>query len=87
MRIKYSEQFLKHFNKRVTSSPRLLEKFNERIALFQENPADPLIRDHKLRGNKAGCRSFSITGDIRVIYIIEDNIAYFLDIGTHNQVY
>lgn len=27
-----------------------------------------------------------ITGDIRVVYNIYDDIAYFEDMGTHNQV-
>ncbi len=37
---------------------------------------------------KSDYELFFVTGDIsRVIYYIEEDTAYFLDIGTHNQVY
>lgn len=35
----------------------------------------------------AGKRAFWITGDIRVVYRVRGDTVYFLDIGTHNQVY
>jgi len=57
------------------------------LELFKINPQNPILRDHALKGDKIGLRSFSITGDYRVIYYIEDETAYFLDIGTHAQVY
>lgn len=45
------------------------------------------INDHALTGDLQGRRAFSVTGDIRVVYIeLEDKII-FLDIGSHNQVY
>lgn len=45
------------------------------------------MNDHVLTGSLQGRRAFSISGDVRVIYIeLEDKII-FLDIGTHNQVY
>ena len=30
---------------------------------------------------------FYVTGDVRVIYYIHEETAYFVDIGTHAQVY
>lgn len=47
----------------------------------------PLIRDHALTGAKHGFRSFWVTGDIRIIYLQEEDDVQFYDIGTHNQVY
>jgi len=47
-----------------------------------------VLNDHPLHSKLQGCRAFSITKDIRVIYqIIDDNLVRFLNIGTHNQVY
>ena len=63
------------------------DKLKERTRLFEKNPNSPLLKNHPLRGDKLGLRSFSISGDIRVIYYVKDNVAYFVDIGTHNQVY
>ncbi len=87
MKLKYSEQFYKYFNKRIKPHAKLRIQFYERLTLFQQNPRNPLLRDHKLSGKKTGFRAFSITGDIRVIYSIEGDIIYFIDIGSHNQVY
>jgi len=45
------------------------------------------LRDHKLIGKKKNFRAFSVTGDIRVVYIIVDSNIWLFDIGSHNQVY
>ena len=56
--------------------------------LFLDNPTYPLLNDHALKGDQSGRRSFSITGDIRVIYRkMDESTVLLLDIGSHNQVY
>ena len=60
---------------------------DERTRLFVADSQDSLLRDHQLSGRLKGYRAFSVTGDIRVVYYIHEEIAYFVDIGTHNQVY
>ncbi|MEK7141231.1 MAG: type II toxin-antitoxin system mRNA interferase toxin, RelE/StbE family [Patescibacteria group bacterium] len=87
MNIFFHRQFRKHFKERIENHAGLVVRYHERVMLFQENPHHPLIRDHALTGAKHGFRSFSITGDIRIIYFQEDNDVQFYDIGTHNQVY
>ena len=87
MKIRYSKDFLKSFKIRILPNQALLKKFEKRLILFQKNPGSPLLRNHKLAGSKSDYRSFSITGGIRVIYVVNENTVYFLDIGTHNQVY
>lgn len=62
-------------------------KFDTMVKIFEQNNSDPTLKDHALSGKLKGYRSFFVTGDIRVIYYIHENIAYFVDIGTHNQVY
>ncbi|MBI2596394.1 type II toxin-antitoxin system mRNA interferase toxin, RelE/StbE family [Candidatus Daviesbacteria bacterium] len=87
MKIKFYKQFVKHLTQRVKPNPSLLKKCDERIALFIKNPKDPLLKDHKLIGRKEDFRAFSITGDIRIIYRQGEDYIYFIDIGSHNQVY
>lgn len=87
MKIEYNATFIKHYKKRILHKSSLKEKFEERLDIFLSNPKDPILKDHPLKGKKEKLRAFSITGDIRVVYIINNNIAYFFDIGTHNQVY
>lgn len=64
-----------------------MAQFQVRLALFIENPNDPVLKDHKLTGKRSTYRAFSMTGDIRVVYRIVDNELWLYDVGTHNQVY
>lgn len=87
MRIDYHRNFLKSFRKRIVNHPSLDFKFQERIKIFQSDPQNPLLQNHKLIGHKEDYWSFSISGDIRVIYLKKNNRVLFYDIGSHNQVY
>lgn len=87
MKVEFTHAFIKIFKKRFSSKPSIQKKFDKRIRLFAENPDNPILLDHALSGKLLGHRAFSITGDIRVVYYIFEDIAYFVDIGTHNQVY
>lgn len=82
--------FQKSFRKRLEKlQPKLREKIGEAIFRFRENPLDPTLRNHPLKGSMHGKRSFSVTGDIRIIFEEYENytLVLMLDVGTHNQVY
>ena len=86
-RIKRDRTFEKHFKQRISPHPKLVKQFQERLGLFiAGQPSNPL-NDHALSGKLAGKRAFSVTGDVRVIYVELDDVIVFLDIGSHSQVY
>ena len=88
MIIELHSSFKKSYRKRIAPYSHLVAKTEERIVLFTQNPAHPLLQEHALRGKKLHLRAFSIAGDIRIVYLpIEKDCVLFLDIGTHNQVY
>jgi addiction module RelE/StbE family toxin len=87
VKVEATHKFIKIFKKRISHQPTIKKKFFERTRLFEKNTMNPLLKDHALGGKLNGFRSFSITGNIRVIYFIENEIAYLVDIGTHNHVY
>lgn len=87
MRTYFTRTFKKHYHNRIFPSLNLNQQFRERRNLFIENSRHSILKDHPLSGKMKGFRAFSVTGDIRVIYYIRGDIAYFVDIGTHNQVY
>lgn len=87
MKVEFTDHFIKVFRKRFGNDEKITIAFEERLKLFSENSSSRLLRDHKLKGGKLGLRAFSVTGDIRVVYFIHKGVAYFFDIGTHNQVY
>lgn len=87
MTIKYIGRFNKHFKERIKSNPPLFKRFRERVNLFSKAPNDPILKDHPLKGAKRNLRAFSVAGDIRVVYYKNQDNIYFIDVGTHNQVY
>lgn len=88
MNTEFHPQFRKSYKKRIANNAKLVKKVAERIKLFQEDPTNPLLKDHGLTGEKSHPRAFWVTGDIRIVYLpVSEDEVIFLDIGSHNQVY
>ncbi len=87
MQIKYHREFTKSYKKRIAQKPKLVSQFQKQLEKFIQSPNDPILKDHKLIGEKSEFRAFSVTGDIRVVYKIVNNEIWLYDIGSHNQVY
>lgn len=88
IKVELSPRFKKAYKKRINENKKLQVQVEERIDCFRINPKHPLLRDHELKGDFRKLRSFSITGDIRIVYqVLTVDYVRFLDIGTHNQVY
>lgn len=83
----FHRNFEKHYVKRIKPHQKLAEQFAERYKLFLAGERGKPLDDHALSGGLQGRRSFSISGDVRVIYIELADQIIFLDIGTHSQVY
>ncbi|MDQ1299805.1 MAG: mRNA interferase YafQ [Patescibacteria group bacterium] len=85
MQLFRSKRFEKQFAK---LSSKAKEKATERLLIFVVNPFDSILQNHSLTGVFLGCRSISITGDIRAIYLeVDRDTAHFLLIGTHHELY
>ncbi len=81
----YARRFVRNF-KRLP--PALKERVRERQTIFIVDRQHYLLRDHALQGKLLGYRSFSITGDISVLYeAISVSTLRFIDIGTHHELY
>lgn len=86
--VKTHPQFDKNFRKRILPNHSLITRFEKRLNIFLLDPNNTLLRNHKLIGKMKNLNSFSVTGDIRVVYQeISSDEVLFLDIGSHNQVY
>ncbi len=62
-------------------------KMRDKLALFQINHQHPSLRTHKLTGNLKNIWSISVDTHTRMLYVLDDEGAYFFDIGTHDEVY
>lgn len=86
MKIKFHKFFEKRYSK---LTPKLKLKVNETILKFRNNPFDPVLGNHPLKGVMLGKRGISVTGNYRIIFEeYEDyTLVLILDVGTHPQVY
>lgn len=88
MRVKYSPLFLR-ISKRV--DVRIHKSLKQKIAIFIKNPNNAQLNNHALKDEHLGSRSIDITADWRAIYeeIQEgkDSVAYFIGLGTHDELY
>lgn len=88
MKIEISPYLSKQLRLIKRKDKKLSAKIEKQLLLFQQDPQYPSLRNHKLAGGQRQAWSISITGSIRMLYVVlEDDIYYFFDIGTHDQVY
>lgn len=88
MIIEVHPHFRKAYKLRIANNRRLVKLTSQKLALFQENPTQPQLRDHALRGKLSFVRAFWVTREIRIVYArIAPEHVLLLDIGTHEQVY
>ena len=85
MKIILHKNFRKQYRKLRAGEKR---KFKERRNIFLQNPFHPILNNHALAGKYCGYRSINITGDLRAFYEpISDNIAFFVIVDTHSNLF
>ena len=88
MRIGFSPQVKKELARIKKKDPDLNRKIYKQLKLFTINPTHPSLRLCKLSGNLKNFRSISISRGFRMVFQEKENdIAYFVDLGTHDEVY
>lgn len=85
MKLIFHSNFRKQFKKLRKNQQ---NKFRKQLEIFIENPFDPVLSNHPLRGKYEGYRSINVGGDLRAIYeMIEKDTAYFIAVDTHSKLY
>ena len=86
MKIILTKKFIKKTKK---LSLKYQKRVEERLDIFEEDPKNRILNNHKLKGELKGKRSINITGDIRAVFTQnEDEMVFlFLNIGTHPELY
>jgi len=78
----------KNFKKQFKRLPKNIQsKFGIRLAVFLLEPYSLELNNHPLVGEWRGYRSIDITGDIRAVYRVDNDIYLFVAIGSHSQLY
>lgn len=88
MQIRFGRKFNKQYDK---TDKKIKDSFDKKIKLFIQNPLNPQLRNHPLKGVLQGYRSINITGDWRALYSEfkegEEIIIVFEMLGKHSQLY
>lgn len=85
MDIRTTAHFDKNLAKKVKNNSQLKVKIKKQIELLNENFRHPSLKLHKLRGKKVEEYSFWIEGNLRITFMIVDDIILFTDIITHDE--
>lgn len=85
MNFVFHKTFKKKLGKRSSKEK---EHLKSRLKLFLKDHYNPILNNHALNGKYDGCRSINVTGDLRAVYVLqEDGIALFVDIDNHPNLY
>lgn len=81
----YKRKERKFFKKR----PQLIDKYGEVLEKLKNDPFDPSLKTHKLKGELSEFHSCSLTYEYRIIcvFIIQNETIVLVDIGSHDEVY
>ena len=85
MILQYTPRFKKQYKKLPT---KFQQQFDERLKIFVQDPTNPILRVHPLKGQHRGYWSMNVSGDLRAIYLNKgDELVIFAFIGTHSHLY
>jgi len=88
MHIKLSPEVVSDLKKIKQKNVKLSDRIQKQLYLFSINPKHPSLRTHKLNAKMSDLWSILITMNIRMVYkILNEKEAYFIKIGTHDEVY
>jgi addiction module RelE/StbE family toxin len=80
--------FQKKFKKKLKKlPPKIQDQFYERLEVFILDKNHKILNNHSVDKMFTDCRSLNVTGDYRAIFKEDNNVAVFLNIGTHSELY
>ena len=81
-KIEYSKKFLRSLR---NLTEKIIDQAEEKEKIFRDNPFDPRIKTHKLKGPLSGFWVFSINHKYRIIFDFADiNTVHFYSVGDHD---
>lgn len=88
-----SPSFKRAFKNIIKKKPELKYKIESKLRLLSDNPYNPILRTHKLKGKLSGAWACTVKYDCRIVFCFEQNQETLeeeinlIDIGTHDEVY
>jgi len=82
-----SKTFLKEYSKLKLTDKLYMKYVVYVTTLLKEEPLPQEANDHLLKGNWNEFREFHISGDLLVIYKVQNETLCLTRIGTHSQLF
>jgi mRNA-degrading endonuclease YafQ of YafQ-DinJ toxin-antitoxin module len=85
----WSAGFTGSAEKFIISHPDLRDKFAAILRDLENDPFQPHLKYHQLKGNYKGVQAVSITYSYRITLtiVVSDREIILLDVGSHEEVY
>ena len=89
----WDSSFRRAFKRATRRDPLLRERIFDVLAILVENPFEPRLKTHKLRGQLEGLWACWVEYDCRIIFVFEpdpagsEELIILVDIGSHDEVY
>lgn len=87
LKVERHKQFIKDLSKLKLTNQHYAKYIQYLAKLIEKKPLPLEALDHSLKGDLQGYREFHISGDLLVIYLIEDDRLKLIRIGTHSQLF
>ena len=89
----FASSFKRAFKAIIKRRPDFKQKIEDKLKMLANDPFNPSLRTHKLRGKLAGSWSCTVEYDCRIIFDFVENRnsgeeeILLIDIGSHDEVY
>ena len=84
-----SRTFLRKSGRFFRKHPELADRFRRLVEELRNDPFQPYLRLHALRGELQGLHAVNLTHAYRVIVALDvaESVILLIDIGSHDEVY
>ncbi|MFV2073045.1 MAG: type II toxin-antitoxin system YafQ family toxin [Thermoanaerobaculales bacterium] len=88
-RLSRTDTFVRTARRLVKRDPQLAQPLASALKMLAEDPRNPRLRLHRLKGPLKGLWSVRVTFSIRLVITLdsEDEHITLLDVGAHDEVY
>jgi mRNA interferase YafQ len=87
MKLSVHKQYLKDLKKAKLNQTNLTKLFIYVSKLLNNESLPKEAIDHQLKGELKDFREFHISGDLVVLYRVDNNVLQLVRIGTHNEIF
>ena len=91
--LNWSSSYKRAFNKAIKKDPHLKDRILSTMNLLRQEPFQPKLKTHKLKGILEGSWACSIDYDLRIVFdfvknqVTDETEILLINIGTHEEVY